>query len=94
MAVCFWPVAEVARCPSGVVSCPRNTGTGVHLEWNLQLSQEQLAEAAGLHVNHISFIERAKTSASLQAIESIAKALNVKPSDLILSAEELLDQAP
>ena len=59
-----------------------------------KLSQEQLAEAAGLHVNHISFIERAKTSASLQAIESIAKALNVKPSDLILSAEALLDEAP
>lgn len=58
-----------------------------------KLSQEQLAEAAGLHVNHVSFIERAKTSASLQAIESIAKALNVKPSDLILSAEALLDQA-
>ena len=59
-----------------------------------KLSQEQLAEAAGLHVNHVSFIERAKTSASLQAIESIAKALNVKPSDLILSAEALLDQPP
>ena len=58
-----------------------------------KLSQEQLAEAAGLHVNHVSFIERAKTSASLQAIESIAKALNVKPSDLILSAEALLYQA-
>lgn len=53
-----------------------------------------LAEAAGLHVNHISFIERAKTSASLQALESISKALNVKPSDLILSAEALLEQAP
>ena len=59
-----------------------------------KLSQEQLAEAAGLRVNHISFIERAKTSASLQAIESIAKALNVKPSDLILSAEALVDEAP
>ena len=59
-----------------------------------KLSQEQLAEAAGLHVNHVSFIERAKTSASLQAIESIAKALNVKPSDLILSAEALVDEAP
>ena len=59
-----------------------------------KLSQEQLAEAAGLHVNHISFIERAKTSASLQAIESIANALGVKPSDLILSAEALVDEAP
>ena len=36
----LWPVAEVARCPSGVVSCPRNTGTGVHLEWNLQIPPE------------------------------------------------------
>ena len=51
------------------------------------LSQEQLAELSGMHVNHISFIERAKTSPSLQAMQQIALALNAPLSELIVQAE-------
>ena len=52
-----------------------------------KLSQEQLAELSGMHVNHISFIERAKTSPSLQAMQHIALALNAPLSELIVQAE-------
>jgi transcriptional regulator with XRE-family HTH domain len=58
-----------------------------------KLSQEQLAELSDMHVNHISFIERAKTSPSLQAMQQIAAALDVKLSALMDSAENLASQA-
>lgn len=54
-----------------------------------KLSQEQLAELSGMHVNHISFIERAKTSPSLQAMQQIATAFDVKLSALLDAAENL-----
>lgn len=52
-----------------------------------KLSQEQLAEMSGMHVNHISFIERGKTSPSLQAMQQIAQAMGIKLSALIAAAE-------
>lgn len=45
-----------------------------------------------MHVNHISFIERAKTSPSLQAMQQIATALDTQLSELISSAEALSRQ--
>lgn len=54
-----------------------------------KLSQEKLAELSGMHVNHISFIERAKTSPSLQAMSEIASAMELNLSDLIRTAEGL-----
>lgn len=52
-----------------------------------KLSQEQLAELSDMHVNHISFIERAKTSPSLQAMQQIASALHLPLSELVAQAE-------
>lgn len=57
-----------------------------------KLSQEQLAELSGMHVNHISFIERAKTSPSLQAMQQISAALCIKLSAMLEAAEKLSDQ--
>ena len=54
-----------------------------------KLSQEQLAELSGMHVNHISFIERAKTSPSLQAMQQISEALGIKLSAMLEAAENL-----
>lgn len=47
------------------------------------LSQEKLAEMADLHRNYVGVLERAKQSPSLDAICKLARALKVKPADLL-----------
>jgi len=49
----------------------------------LGLSQEKLAEAAGLHWTYISSVERGQRNVSLVNIVRIAKALGVSPSELL-----------
>ena len=48
-----------------------------------QLSQEQLAELAGVHRTYIGMIERAEKNITLCNIEKIATALKVLPKDLL-----------
>lgn len=48
----------------------------------LRLSQEKLAELAGLHRTYIGMIERAEKNITLINIEKIAKALNTPIKDL------------
>lgn len=47
------------------------------------LSQEQLAELAGVHRTYIGMIERAEKNITLCNIEKIAKALNVEIKELL-----------
>lgn len=47
------------------------------------LSQEALADIAGMHRTYIGAIERGEQNVSLDNINKIAKALKVKPSDLM-----------
>jgi transcriptional regulator with XRE-family HTH domain len=47
------------------------------------LSQEELAERAGVHRTYVGMIERAEKNITLQNIEKIAKALNMKIDDLM-----------
>lgn len=49
----------------------------------LNLSQEQLAESAGVHRTYIGMIERAEKNITLVNIEKIAKALKVSISELV-----------
>lgn len=50
---------------------------------NRKLSQEALADAAGLHRTHISLIERGERSVRIETIERLARALRVQPADMM-----------
>ena len=48
-----------------------------------KLSQEKLAEKAGLHRNYVGLLERGETNVSLLALVALGRALGVRPSKLI-----------
>ena len=50
------------------------------------LSQEELADRAGLSARYLGSIERARVSASLTVLGQLAEALRVDPCDLIRGA--------
>jgi len=47
------------------------------------ISQEELAERAGLHRTYISSIERARRNVSLENIFQVAQALGAAPAELL-----------
>ena len=47
------------------------------------MSQEELADRAGLHRTYISSVERAQRNVTLENIFALAKALGVQPDQLI-----------
>jgi transcriptional regulator with XRE-family HTH domain len=47
------------------------------------ISQEKLAELAGLHRTYVSSVERGKRNISLESIEKLANALEVTLADLM-----------
>jgi transcriptional regulator with XRE-family HTH domain len=53
------------------------------LRERLNLSQEQLAERAGLHVTYISGIERGRRNPGLNILASLAKALKASLPTLV-----------
>ncbi len=57
------------------------------LRRTLRLSQEELAARAGLHRNYIGMIERAERNPTLSVIESLAKGLRTRPSELMANSE-------
>lgn len=59
-------------------------GENVRRERDMRkLSQEALADLAGLHRTYIGMIERAEKNITLINIEKIALALKVNPTDLL-----------
>jgi len=61
---------------------------------NVGLSQEALAEEAGLHRTYISLVERGHRNISVDALAQIAEALGVYPSRLMADAEKEPEEAP
>ncbi|HVC33312.1 MAG TPA: helix-turn-helix transcriptional regulator [Chloroflexota bacterium] len=51
-------------------------------------SQEELAHRAKLHPTYISQLERGLKSPSLAAIESLARALDLRPDELVKAAQD------
>lgn len=60
-------------------------------EYRIQrgLSQEALAEKAGLHRTYISAVERERRNICIENIEAIAKALEVEPYMLLKNKEDV-----
>lgn len=52
------------------------------------LSQEQLADLAGLHRTYIGSVERGERNVSIDNIEAIANALAVSVRDLLINPEQ------
>lgn len=57
-----------------------------------QLSQEELAEKAGLNRTYFGEVERGVATPSLVTIAKIASALSVSPSVLIAKSEHLIQE--
>jgi transcriptional regulator with XRE-family HTH domain len=53
------------------------------LRLDQKLSQEKLAEIAGLHRNYVGILERGEQSATLDAICKLAAALKIRPATLL-----------
>ncbi|WIW44431.1 helix-turn-helix transcriptional regulator [Bradyrhizobium sp. 62B] len=56
---------------------------------DLQMTQEALAERAGLSARYVGAIERGDVSASVTVLGQIADALGVEPADLLKKAARL-----
>jgi transcriptional regulator with XRE-family HTH domain len=54
------------------------------------LSQEQLADAAGVHVTHLGGVERGVRNPNYATIVKVARALGVTPGAIVTRADELL----
>ena len=53
------------------------------LRYDKKLTQEELADTAGLSARYIGAVERADVSASITVLGQIADALGVEPGDLL-----------
>ena len=53
------------------------------LRQNQNLSQEHLADLAGIDRTYVSSLERCQYSATIDVLERLALALGVKPADLL-----------
>jgi transcriptional regulator with XRE-family HTH domain len=58
-----------------------------HFRTSTGLSQEELADRAGLHRTYISSVERAERNISLENIFLLAEALDVEPGDLLKTTD-------
>lgn len=71
---------------------PEHAGLGEAIRQQreaLALSQEQLADAADMHITHLGGLERGVRNPSYTTLLRLAKALHVTPGELVGLADEL-----
>lgn len=56
-----------------------------------ELTQQALAEAAGLHLNYISLMERGQRTPSLDVVLKLARGLGVPASELVTEVEGMIN---
>ena len=56
------------------------------------LSQEELGYESGYHRTYISQLERGQKSPSIQTIFQLARALNLKPRELVKAVEDKINK--
>jgi transcriptional regulator with XRE-family HTH domain len=62
----------------------RTVGQNVRsIRLRLALTQEELAEKAGLHWTYVSGVERGRYNISLDSLVKLSKALGIKPFELL-----------
>jgi transcriptional regulator with XRE-family HTH domain len=59
----------------------------------LGLSQEELADAADMHITHLGGLERGVRNPSYATLLKLAKALRIEPGALVSLADELRPKA-
>ena len=59
-----------------------------------QISQEKLADLAGLHRTYISSVERGGRNVTIETVEKLAKALNVSMAELMPDFDKLKKGKP
>jgi transcriptional regulator with XRE-family HTH domain len=58
-----------------------------HRRLELELSQEELAERAGVHRTYVGMLERGEKNVTIYNIERIASALKLEPFKLLIPAK-------
>ena len=78
---------QLGRVSTQPLSLTHRFGEVVHARRRrLGWTQEELAEKAGLHRNHVGHIERGEKSPTLASVEAICQALGERPSALLEAA--------
>lgn len=91
--ICVWTILHTIECTAVVKnsrSSPIEKRFGAVLRREREaahLSQEALAEAAGLHRNYVGLLERGLRIPSILVVEKLASALTTTMAELIEAAE-------
>lgn len=72
---------------------PHHLGQAIReFRHRLGISQNELAERAGIDRSHASAIERGEYDARYRVLHQLATALGVRPSAIVARAEELAEE--
>ena len=81
-------MAKLRRAAKSVPDIRERFGDAVrHRREELGLNQEELAHRAGIHRTYLSDIERGQRNVALVNIENLARALELKMSELFAAVE-------